>query len=192
MKSRLTTEPRGDRARASEQAGHGTRACALGHRRGPRGPRRQSGGGEVPCTWRPAPRHRPTKPSPTHHSQRVLVLQDCVKLRARPQETLCSEGKKKTALNKHFLLHLGKARPRGKTKHPRQQTGGRLEPGVGWTGKEPSPWGSSGHWEPLYLLNCLLHRILGKQHHRPGVKPGPRGQRNSIPKPFVSHVCHFT
>lgn len=44
-------------------------------------------------------------------------------------------GKKKTALNKPFLLHLGKARPRGKTKHPRQQTGGRLEPGVGWTGK---------------------------------------------------------
>ena len=101
-------------------------------------------------------------------------------------------GKKKTALNKPFLLHLGKARPRGKTKHPRQQTGGRLEPGIRWTGKEPSPWGSSGHWEPLYLLNCLLHRILGKQHHRPGVKPGPQGQRDSIPKPFVSHVCHFT
>ena len=32
----------------------------------------------------------------------------------------------------------------------------------------------------------------GQTASPPGVKPEPRGQRDSIPKPFVSHVCHFT
>ena len=63
VKPRLTAEPRRNRARASEQAGHGTRACALGHRRGPRGPRRlQSGGGEITWTCNQPPGTSPPSP----------------------------------------------------------------------------------------------------------------------------------
>lgn len=44
----------------------------------------------------------------------------------------------------------------------------------------------------LCIFDCLPHGVLGKEHHHPGVKPEPRGQRDSILKPFISHVHHFT
>ena len=44
---------------------------------------------------------------------------------------------KKNALNKPFLLHLGKARPKGKNEYPRQADRREAELGTGWTASRP-------------------------------------------------------